>query len=533
MKRKVRLLCVSHLSTLTGAETSLYLLLKNLDRERFEPVVVFPNDGPLRQRVGDLDIPTVVSPIVWWTESAEPGGGYLGWLATARHRVERLAAIIEEHAIDLVHTNVSVVADGALAALAKRVPHIWHVRETLSKFPTIKPFLPLAMVYALIGKLSERVVVVTEAVKRDVGQGVDGTKLVVLHNGIDVEDFVAQSRDTPFIPSPTVEPGGLRVGALGSFIPEKGFDTLVEAAALVRKTMPHVQFHVAGPVGDVAYVQRLQHRVDERALGSAFFLHGFCEDVVSFIRSMDVMAVPSRIEAMSRVTLESMALSKPIVATHSGEAEDVIVDGESGLLVPVENPQAMAEAIGRLLREPAWAASLGVRALERVKACYPMERHVGRFESICLEALEQFTPSQAPGRADIIGLLEVFERVGNGAQQIFRGLEEAVIDKDRHIQNLEAVREHLDQALQERDTHVENLEAARDAMQKQVGQLEQVVEDKDTQIQNLEAAQERTRQLADRLTKDVHDKDAHIRNLEAMIAEFEDLFEHIHRELAT
>ncbi|MFQ5792259.1 MAG: hypothetical protein ACE5JI_17455, partial [Acidobacteriota bacterium] len=79
----------------------------------------------------------------------------------------------------------------------------------------------------------------------------------------------------------------------------------------------------------------------------------------------------------------------------------------------------------------------------------------------------------------------------------------------------------------------ENLEAARDVMQEQVGQLEQVVTDKENHIQSLEAARERARQLADRLTTDIHDKDAHIRNLEAMIAEFEDLFEHIHRELAT
>jgi glycosyltransferase involved in cell wall biosynthesis len=103
-------------------------------------------------------------------------------------------------------------------------------------------------------------------------------------------------------------------------------------------------------------------------------------DVPGFLGGLDVAVLPSRAEGMSNALLEYMAAGRPLVATAVGAAPDLVEDGVHGLLVPPDDPQALAEAIGALLDDPARARELGAEARRRAAEHYSREAMVRRFE---------------------------------------------------------------------------------------------------------------------------------------------------------
>ncbi len=169
-----------------------------------------------------------------------------------------------------------------------------------------------------------------------------GGALVVLPLGVDLSAFEALDRPPP---SET-----LRVGFVGRLIPHKGVDVLLEAAALDPRLS--VQVFGAGPMDE-----DLKKTALELGISSRVDFHGHVNDadIPEVYQSFDVLAVPSVpmpswIEQFGRVVVEAMASGVPVVASASGALPDVV--GEAGLLVPPQDPAALASALGRFLDEP-------------------------------------------------------------------------------------------------------------------------------------------------------------------------------------
>jgi glycosyltransferase involved in cell wall biosynthesis len=155
------------------------------------------------------------------------------------------------------------------------------------------------------------------------------------------------------------------VAGVGRFVPIKGFDLLVAALFDVVAQVPGA--HVV-LIGDGHEREALQAQA--QALGVAERLHftGTVTDVIGLLAAADVLAAPSRNEGMGRVLVEAMALGLPVVGARVGGIPDVIVDGESGLLVPPDDPGALAGALVELGRDAALRAKLGAGARPRAEA---------------------------------------------------------------------------------------------------------------------------------------------------------------------
>jgi hypothetical protein len=223
---KKKILFLSHTSGISGAEECLLTLVKYLDRERFEPLVVMPPpDGPLREAMEQLGVRVLVRPLRWWATA--PSGNRLrelaldfyrvlvqclgvaprapilkayrsamGLLNAPAHgdiendleqRVLDLEQIIREENIALVHSNTSVIWEGAFAASRAGVPHVWHLHEIMKGYPHLTMLLPLGMVYSVMTKLSDRVVTVSDAVRDSIPGAVSRRNLLTIPNGIDTQ----------------------------------------------------------------------------------------------------------------------------------------------------------------------------------------------------------------------------------------------------------------------------------------------------------------------------------------------------------
>jgi glycosyltransferase involved in cell wall biosynthesis len=160
-------------------------------------------------------------------------------------------------------------------------------------------------------------------------------------------------------------PEGARVvGTVGNFKVGKGHMDLLEAADRVRQAVPDVRFVL---VGQGVLEPAVRTRAAELGLQETVVFAGFREDATRIIGSFDVLAIPSQYDGLSIALLEAMSLGKPPVLTRAGGNPEVVTDGEHGLVVPTEDPVALADNIVTLLRDPALRRRLGESARRRAE----------------------------------------------------------------------------------------------------------------------------------------------------------------------
>jgi glycosyltransferase involved in cell wall biosynthesis len=160
-------------------------------------------------------------------------------------------------------------------------------------------------------------------------------------------------------------PDAFVIAGVGRLVPVKGFDVLVAALADVVARVPDAHVLLIGEGADRA---ALQARAAALGLADRLHITGAVTDVMARLAGADVLAAPSRNEGMGRVLVEAMALGLPVVGTRVGGIGDVIVDNECGLLVPPEDPAALAEALVELGQDAALRVKLGAAAKPRAEA---------------------------------------------------------------------------------------------------------------------------------------------------------------------
>ncbi|MEJ7639377.1 MAG: glycosyltransferase [Singulisphaera sp.] len=243
----------------------------------------------------------------------------------------------------------------------------------------------------LVLRAMDRVVCVSEAQATKVRRaGVRAERVVVICNAI--------GADGPDGPDPAdrdqlqalfAAPRRRIVGAVGRLSPEKGFDVLVEAAALVAADDPSVGFVL---FGEGPRREPLARRVAELGLGGRFAMPGFRDDLGRFFPCFDLVALPSFTEGLPVVLLEAFAARVPVVATAVGGIPEVVEDGVSGYLVPPRDPAALARRIGEALADEPARAAMGARGQRRVREEFSLEALGRGFEALYDGVAGRWTP---------------------------------------------------------------------------------------------------------------------------------------------
>jgi len=234
----------------------------------------------------------------------------------------------------------------------------------------------------LYARRVERVITNSAAVRARMLHGaefVDPARFVVIENGIDthtapggdrsrVRRELGLSADVPV------------AGAIGRLSPMKGHAHLLEAFARARKRVPGAALLVAGAGEEEEALRRLARELGLE--GSVYFL-GFRHDVDDVLATLDVFVLASvRDEGCNNALLEAMWHRLPAVVSRCGGLSEPVVDGQTGILVPVADPGAMAMALGSLLSDPAERARLGAAGHQHIARCYSLARATDAFEEL-------------------------------------------------------------------------------------------------------------------------------------------------------
>jgi glycosyltransferase involved in cell wall biosynthesis len=364
-----------------GTENQFLALSRGLDSERFDvELACLRRLGPFVAAAEHLGRPLREYPIAAFRSRH----AVVQQLRLARHIVRRRIEIV--HAYNF-YGNVFALPPARLAATP----------VVLASIRDCGPYLtPMQVrVQRQICRLATRVLVNAEAVRAWlINQGYDPARIVMIPNGVELDRF-----DVAADPCALRQELGLpRSAPLVTVVSRlhhlKGLEPFLEASAEVAKQFPEVYFLVVGDAGadDQGYASKLAALAARLGIGGRVIFTGFRGDVPALLAMTSVAVMPSLNEALSNSLLEAMAAGAATVATRVGGTPEAVTDGVTGLLVPPGDPAAMAAAIGRLLRDPAFAAQLGTAARLRVRERYSVARMVETTERLYETLLAETRP---------------------------------------------------------------------------------------------------------------------------------------------
>lgn len=286
-----------------------------------------------------------------------------------------LALLVRRLGVDVVHCHAT--RDMVLAAQARRL--FSRAALVKSEHTFVGENLSALCRRAYTGGI-DRLVCVSRALQRQARErlGVPEATCPVVHNGLDPERAAPGHRVLPLLS------GGRWVGVIGSLLAIKGQRWLLEAAPRILARFPDVRFLIAGEGPE-------RHALEEQArtLDGRVVFAGYLPDPLEALAGLEVAVVPSTVETFSLVSLEAMALERPLVASRVGGVPEVVEDGVTGTLVPPEDPGALAAAIGAYLADPALAAAHARAGRQRVLERFTHERMAEGLEAVYEEVLRE------------------------------------------------------------------------------------------------------------------------------------------------
>lgn len=366
-------LFVDHATGLGGAEHSLLLLLLHLDHAEWQPHLACP-DGALARQAREQGIP-------WHSISLPQLRRSRQFAQDWRYFSRDLARIAQENgAVALYANTVRAALYGMGAARVAKRPFLWHMRdfwlsETAPRFRGVD----WAAKWVLC-RAAAQVIANSAATASHLPCG---GKTAVVPNGIDLTRFAQALDGHVFRQAYHIPADAPLVGMVGRLRPWKGQHRFIEMAALVRQTWPDTHFVLVGgvPLGEAdSYPAQLRQQAAAHSLESCLHFTGHLSDVRPALAALDVFVHPGDPEPFGLVNIEAMASGKPAVAFGHGALPEIVLPGQTGVLVPPGNLVALADAVGALLADPVERHRLGQAGQQRVTAHFSIEQtavHIG------------------------------------------------------------------------------------------------------------------------------------------------------------
>jgi glycosyltransferase involved in cell wall biosynthesis len=310
-----------------------------------EPVLAVLKNGAVAEKAGEIELPLF-----------RVQRKFRGDVSA----VVRLAGLIRRESIDLVHTHtINSNFYGRCAALLAGVPAVTTVHTDLQA--VIRDDYPLRITRAIVldvnafmNRYASRLITVSETMRQTMlTWGIDPKEISVVYHGLDTNAVRAEN----FPVDEAKEQFGfsgqeLIVGAAGRLVPVKNFEMFLQAARLLVDRKAQLRFLL---IGDGPSRRLLERLAADLGVREKIVFSGYRKDFIQALSSLDICVITSRTESTSLVALQAMALKKPVIATRVASLPEIILDNQTGILVPLDDPVKLAESIERL------AADAGLR----------------------------------------------------------------------------------------------------------------------------------------------------------------------------
>ncbi len=373
---RVRVIELLATGTNGGAQEHVVSLMSRLDRSRYDVGVVSLSAGSAVRKLQRAGHSVFVID--------EPDDAIA---------VGALAAYLTDIRPDVIHTHMyraDIVGTKAAIALGNAGHRRPYVVSTVHS-SRIRGGVDRESIRALTPEMDQLIAVSKAIVAKIEAERPGLAPVELIYNGVDLERYDHQEPCCTLRDEFGMEPGSQIVGVVARLEPEKGHQTLIDAWPHVLREVPDAYLLVVGEgtQRDTLEQQAACNRVAHRVVFT-----GRRDDVPAVTAALDVAVLPSHREAQGLSILEAMALSRPVVASDVGGIPEMIEDGVTGLLVPHDQPEALAAAIVRLLTDHTLADTIARAAHDLVHDRFCIEMMIKSIEQIYDNGARHVRPSE-------------------------------------------------------------------------------------------------------------------------------------------
>lgn len=357
-----KLVLMLDMAQIAGAEMHVLSLLKSLNRREWDPELLILQPGPLVALVEQEGIPVHC----------------LGWKRRlSLNGIRRLIRLLSEVSPDILHLHQPrAILFGALAGRLVGVPR---VVATIHSSPEQFGFRAhsawkralIVQSHRVLERLSvmlvDRVITVSRAISERIRPLTVHKQCTQIYNGVELDQFRTLSREEARNRIGLAQ-GWRIIVSVGYIHPLKGYRELLEAFVVAAQRNPDLHWVIVGQESLPGFQRQLLERLEAVGLSLRVHFLGVRPDVPQILAAADLFALASRDEPFGRVFAEASAAGLPVVGTSVGGIPEIIDDGETGILVPVGSSEAIAEAIQRVLADPARGMAMGQAGQKHVTA---------------------------------------------------------------------------------------------------------------------------------------------------------------------
>ncbi|MHA1113842.1 MAG: glycosyltransferase family 4 protein [Alphaproteobacteria bacterium] len=371
MTRRARI-CIPFVGdSVGGSHMSMLLAIEGLDRDRFDPMLVLHEDGPLAAHLRERGVPYKLLPLPAYAGAVPSIPRIAG---AALRAMPRLRDFLRAEGIDLVHANdLRMNFTWPLACRLTGVPHLWHQRTLLSS----------SRLWRAIPFAAAHVVCISRTVANTL-PSLGRVGFEVLYNPFRV------SADAPDRAAAAAKlrrdwgiPAEARVIAfVGRLVDQKRPETVLRAAAEIAASVAEPVHLVFIGRGEASRIDGLRRLAAELGIAGIVHFPGFVYPLESSLSGCDLLVAPAFGDGFGRTLVEAMMVGTPVVASDSGGHRDIVDNGRTGFLVPPDDVPAFAAAAIPLLTDTALRDEIAERARTHARKRFSIAAHVAGLSAI-------------------------------------------------------------------------------------------------------------------------------------------------------
>ena len=344
--------------------------LISLLREKYgvKPLVLLPSEGVVCHNLKENNISYLVHNYYWWVNDNK--GVFQYWLNKRKQlknifKYRRISKLLQGRNIDLVYSNSVTINIGMLFAKQLHVPHVWHFRESLSQFNLS---LSLSLSLSLWNKPQNRkYILISDFMMDYYRKYLPQDRMMRIYNGVDLPKGVSRR-------NPNVVLKRLKVAIVGVACDQKNQMELLQAQALLKAKGVEIETYVIG-TNKKEYLAQLEQYIAEHDLKELVHLVGHTDDVFGVLQEMNLGVVCAKDEAFGRTTIEFMLMKMPVVVSDSGANAELVRDYVDGMVYPLGNVSALADAIRNYVENPKLLEEHGKTAYEHARENFSAEQN--------------------------------------------------------------------------------------------------------------------------------------------------------------
>jgi glycosyltransferase involved in cell wall biosynthesis len=364
---------VDHDSVIGGAEISLQALVSCMPSSQCYYTIALPWAGPLVERLREKGFTVKIVPLEswrWWIQTRLDLIKFILTFPLQMLSLLRWLRFLRAVKPDLIHFNISRLVEPVLAARLLHIPSIVHFRDIPSR---MRPrFVLGGRAFYAIMSLATCWIANSTATGEDICAHANNS-ISTIPNGIDLGAFDELAGSEECI---KVTDSPFTVAMVALLVPWKNHHDYVRLAGEVCRKRNDVVFLIVGS-GEPSYVSELAQLANDLDVGEKVRFFGHVENIPALLKNVDLLLHTTEWEPFGRVFIEAMAARKAVVAFDCGGAAEIVVNGETGVLVPTGNIAKMGEAVCRLLDDPSLRSCMGEAGRRRVEGYFTLDKHCG------------------------------------------------------------------------------------------------------------------------------------------------------------